>query len=226
MKTNWKLVVALLVIAGGATGLTLNKRARGHMLGVWQQLAQASAHAEEPEPDKSWTREPPRRPRGTVRSRLTDSEIKAIGLETVPVLEQTEPTVLPLFGTTDYVPATVTIVRTQFDSRVEKVLVDLGATVKKGDPLLELFSTDLAAAKSDYEVACSQCGTRQEGLRLQDPAGQGEHARQEGVDRGRERRGSEPAQDEAGQGQAPGLRLDREGDRRRPERGRRSRRPG
>ena len=28
--------------------------------------------------------------------------------------------------------------------------------VKKGDPLLELFSTDLAEAKSDYEVAVSQ----------------------------------------------------------------------
>ena len=63
---------------------------------------------------------------------------------------------LEAFGTTDYDPATVTVVRTQFDSRVDKVLVDLGTTVKQGDPLLELFSTDLAEAKSNYEAAISQ----------------------------------------------------------------------
>ena len=74
----------------------------------------------------------------------------------VAVKQQTEPTVLKLFGMTDYDPAKVTIVRTQFDSRVDKVLVHLGSPVKKDDPLLELFSTDLAEAKSNYEVACSQ----------------------------------------------------------------------
>jgi cobalt-zinc-cadmium efflux system membrane fusion protein len=61
-----------------------------------------------------------------------------------------------LSGTTDVDPATQTIVRSQFDSRVDKVLVDLGSTVRKGDPLLELFSTDLAEAKNDFEAASSQ----------------------------------------------------------------------
>ena len=75
----------------------------------------------------------------------------------VPVKKQTDPTVLKLVGATAYDPATdLTVVRTQFDSRVEKVLVDLGSTVKQGDPLLELFSTDLAEAKSNYEAAISQ----------------------------------------------------------------------
>ena len=73
-----------------------------------------------------------------------------------PVKQQTEPTILKLFGTTDYDPATVTVVRTQFDSRVDRVMVDLGSPVKAGDPLLELFSTDLAEAKSNYEAAVSQ----------------------------------------------------------------------
>ena len=50
----------------------------------------------------------------------------------------------------------MTVVRTQFDSRVEKVLADLGTPVKKGAPLLELFSTDLAESKSNYEAAISQ----------------------------------------------------------------------
>ena len=50
----------------------------------------------------------------------------------------------------------MTVVRTQFDSRVDKVLVDFGTIVKVDDPLLELFSTDLAEAKSNYEAAVSQ----------------------------------------------------------------------
>ena len=66
------------------------------------------------------------------------------------------PDTLKLVGSTDYDPATVTVVRTPFDGRVDKVLVDLGLTVKSGDPLLELFSVDLAEAKSNYEAATVQ----------------------------------------------------------------------
>ena len=87
---------------------------------------------------------------------LSDKEIRAIGLKTAVVKKQTEPTVLRLFGNTDYDPAYVTVVRTQFDSRVDKVLVDFGTIVKVDDPLLELFSTDLAEAKSNYEASVSQ----------------------------------------------------------------------
>jgi RNA polymerase sigma factor (sigma-70 family) len=79
------------------------------------------------------------------------------GPVSVPAKDDPQPKVLRLFATTDYIPSTVMIVRTLFDNcRVEEVLVDLGATVKRGDPLLKLFSTDLAAAKSEYEMACSQ----------------------------------------------------------------------
>jgi cobalt-zinc-cadmium efflux system membrane fusion protein len=63
------------------------------------------------------------------------------------------PTVLHLSASTEYDPSTVTIVRTPFHSRVEEVLVHLGAKVERDDPLLKLFSTDLAAAKSEYELA-------------------------------------------------------------------------
>jgi RNA polymerase sigma factor (sigma-70 family) len=48
------------------------------------------------------------------------------------------------------------IVSTPFDCRVEKVHVTVGQAVKQGDPLIELFSSDLAAAKSEYEAAASQ----------------------------------------------------------------------
>ena len=63
------------------------------------------------------------------------------------------PFTLHAFGLTDYDPATVTVVRTPLDSRVDEVLVDFGSSVKAGDPLLELFSQDLAEAKSNYEAA-------------------------------------------------------------------------
>jgi cobalt-zinc-cadmium efflux system membrane fusion protein len=76
--------------------------------------------------------------------------------KTTRVQEPREPAELSLYGVTDYDPMTVTVVRTPFGTRLDKVLVELGTTVKKGDDLLELFSTDLAAAKWDYEMARSR----------------------------------------------------------------------
>jgi cobalt-zinc-cadmium efflux system membrane fusion protein len=157
MKMRWKPLLAITLIAAGVTGIALNGWTRGHVEGVLKQLSQGS-HNGESRPDKSWLR-PLSTSSQTPWDRmlsLSAEQITAIGLKTVVVKPQTEPTVLKLFGTTDYDPAKVTVVRTQFDSRVDQVLVDLGSTVKTGDPLLELFSTDLAEAKSNYEVATSQ----------------------------------------------------------------------
>ncbi len=66
------------------------------------------------------------------------------------------PSTLELHGTIDLVPDMVVRVHTRFDCRVDKVLVDLGQTVKKGDPLVEVFSTELAEAKRDYLEASSE----------------------------------------------------------------------
>ena len=157
MKINWKLILAVVLIAAGATGVTLNEKTRAQVLKVWKEIEKATSHhSEEPPPDKSWLKESKPKQTWDRTVALTDDEIKAIGLETTAVLSQTEPTILSLFGTTDYDPATVTTVRVMFDSRVDKVLVDLGSVIKEKQPLLELFSADLAAAKSDYELAQSQ----------------------------------------------------------------------
>jgi cobalt-zinc-cadmium efflux system membrane fusion protein len=157
MKNNWKLLIGIVLIAAGATGVALNGWARGHVVEFFKQLSHGN-HDEGGRPDKSWIR--PISASGEApwdRTLTIDAEqARAIGLKTVVVKQQTEYTALKLFGTTDYDPATVTVVRTQFDSRVERVLVDYGSIVKTGDPLLELFSTDLAEAKSNYEVAISQ----------------------------------------------------------------------
>ncbi len=84
--------------------------------------------------------------------RAADEPAKAVRQKVAPA----DPAILTLFGVTDYDPATVTTVRLPFDGRVDKVLVDLGATVHKGDPLLEIYCPTLAAAKNDYEVAAAQ----------------------------------------------------------------------
>ena len=154
MKFNWKTLVAVIFIAAGAIGLALNGWTRGHVVGVLKQLSQAASSGEESVSDKSWISKP-RVPWDRTLT-LEDYQIESIGLKTVAVKQQTEPTILKLFGLTDYDPAKVTVIRTQFDSRVDSVLVDLGSTVKKGTPLLDLFSTDLAEAKSNYEAAISQ----------------------------------------------------------------------
>ncbi len=157
MKFNWKLPLAIILIAGGAIGVSLNRWARAHVLELLQHLHGGAAH-DEIHSDKSSRQSAEQSSKGPWNRILvlSDNEIRSIGLKTATVKQQTEPTVLKLFGTTDYDPAYVTVVRTQFDSRVDQVLVDFGSPVKKGDELLELFSTDLAEAKSNYEAAISQ----------------------------------------------------------------------
>jgi len=156
MKISWKLVFLLAVIAGVGTWLTLNSNSRGRVQALWRQISSSVVRAEEHRPDKSWVSESASRPKWDGLITITPVEIKGIGIQTVEVKKQALPTLLRLTGATDYDPATLTIVRCQFDSRVDKVLVDLGSVVKTGDPLLELFSTDLAVAKNDYETAISQ----------------------------------------------------------------------
>ena len=55
--------------------------------------------ASEAPPDKSWIESPPSsKAPGTASVTLDAEQIEAIGLKTVPVKTQTEPTVLRLFG--------------------------------------------------------------------------------------------------------------------------------
>ena len=79
-------------------------------------------------------------------------QAKAIGLHLVEVKSQTDPIKLELNGRTAYNPNSLARVRPRFDTLVEKVHVELGQHVKKGDPLVDLFSTELAKAKNDYQT--------------------------------------------------------------------------
>lgn len=83
---------------------------------------------------------------------LSDEARKALDLTTVKVLSQTEPIRLELLGTTANITETLTKVRPMFKGRVDKVHVAVGDAVKKGDPLIDLYSKDLAEAKSAYDI--------------------------------------------------------------------------
>jgi membrane fusion protein, heavy metal efflux system len=155
MKTGWKLVLLLVVIAGVGTWLAMDHRSWGRVENLFKQIS-GSAHAEESRPSKAWVSESAKRTQWDHLVSLTPEQIEGIGVRTVPVVEQTLPTLLRLNGATDYDPAKLTVVRAQFDSRVDNVLVDLGSVVQPGTPLLDLFSADLAVAKNDYETAVSQ----------------------------------------------------------------------
>ena len=61
---------------------------------------------------------------------------------------QEEPIRLELLGTTEYITDTLTKTRSMFKGRVDKAHVTVNQIVKKGDPLIDLYSKDLAEAKS------------------------------------------------------------------------------
>jgi cobalt-zinc-cadmium efflux system membrane fusion protein len=91
---------------------------------------------------------------GYVRVKKSDAE--TIGLFVPTVQMQVEPIKLPLMGRTDYDPNTLSKIRPRFDTLVEKVRAELGQKVKKDAPLVDLFSTELAAAKNDFQTAYVQ----------------------------------------------------------------------
>jgi cobalt-zinc-cadmium efflux system membrane fusion protein len=109
--------------------------------------------------DSTVVRKPKERtpyPRWNGLVKLDFEEATNLGLLVVTVRPQVEPIKLELPGRTAYDPNSLNKVRPRFDTLVEKVLVELGQKVHKGQPLLNLFSTDLAAAKSDFQTAYVQ----------------------------------------------------------------------
>jgi membrane fusion protein, heavy metal efflux system len=83
---------------------------------------------------------------------VNDEQIKALNLKVVPVRAQTDPIKLELTGRTAYNENSLTRIRPRFDTLVEGVLAEKGQRVKKGDPLVHLFSTELATAKNAFQT--------------------------------------------------------------------------
>lgn len=83
---------------------------------------------------------------------LSPGRQESLGLTVVAAVRQTDPAGLQLLGTTKYDEDVLSRVRMMFAGRVDKVYVRTGQSVKRGDPLVDLYSTVLADAKSDYEI--------------------------------------------------------------------------
>ncbi|WP_435018167.1 efflux RND transporter periplasmic adaptor subunit [Tundrisphaera sp. TA3] len=87
---------------------------------------------------------------GTIR--LTEKARAAMGIRSAAAKPQEHPLRLELLGTTEYISDTLTKVRPMFKGRVDKVHVTVGQSVKRGEPLVELYSTELAEAKRACEI--------------------------------------------------------------------------
>ncbi len=146
----WKLTIAVLAIAGVGGAIYLSGVTKSEVLGTLKSL-HASTTPQEPTATPRLSFHDAREAfDGTIT--IDKEQREAIGLRTAVVALQTQPIKLELTGRTAYDPDTLTKIRPRFDTMVEKVHASLGKKIKKGDPLVELFSTDLAQAKSDFQT--------------------------------------------------------------------------
>jgi hypothetical protein len=81
---------------------------------------------------------------------LTPSQRDKLGVKMAAVVSQSEPMRMEIQGKTDYNPDTIIKVRPRFDALVLTVHATVGKKVEKGDPLVELYSVQLAEAKLPY----------------------------------------------------------------------------
>lgn len=148
MKLNWKMPVLLLAVGGAAAFVAINEPARTRAVGFWgRALARVSA-AEVPQRPAQSAEPGPKLPRGVIV--LTTAQKAALGVDTAEVLAQTEPVKIPVNGVTSYNLDAQNKIRPKFSVVVEKVYVALGQAIKPGDPIVDIYSADLAKAKLDF----------------------------------------------------------------------------
>jgi cobalt-zinc-cadmium efflux system membrane fusion protein len=138
--------IYLLLTEGGSKSLAVEPTIHAAL-----RLFQGKKESPEPVPSSS-ARVVKERPAWDGLVSVSKDEQTTIGLRLVQVKAQTEPIKLELTGRTAYNENTLNKIRPRFDTLVEKVLVEKGRHVKKGDPLVDLFSTELAKAKNEYQT--------------------------------------------------------------------------
>jgi cobalt-zinc-cadmium efflux system membrane fusion protein len=154
---KWKLPITLLIIGGAAAFVTFNHRANTWARETVHKFTSTAVAAPTPreatngDGSSASTREPFS---GTIS--IDDKQLRTLGVELVESKSQTEPIHVEVIGKLDYDQDTLTLIRPRFAVLVSKVYVRLGRKVTKGEPLVEIFSIDLAKAKSDYEKANAQ----------------------------------------------------------------------
>jgi cobalt-zinc-cadmium efflux system membrane fusion protein len=152
---TWKMPLAVALVGGGVALATLNPKVNARAKEAWHKLSEAasgkSSASESREPPASEARKPWD---GLVA--VDDRQREAIGLEAVTVEAQVRPLELVVNGSTSYDPDTQTQIRPKSLGRVDRVHVNLGQHVRKGQPLIDLSSADLAETKTKYLESQSQ----------------------------------------------------------------------
>ncbi|HEX8203174.1 MAG TPA: efflux RND transporter periplasmic adaptor subunit [Isosphaeraceae bacterium] len=151
MRMPWKFPIATLAVGTAVVLVALTGRASARIRDTWNRLTASAAPDAAPAPAPP----APRAPWDGVIEVDADQRA-ALDLKVVPVAPQSEPIRLPVNGRTAYDEDTLTRIRPRFNSLIARVHVRLGQAVTKGDPLVDLFSPELAGAKSEYEKQSAQ----------------------------------------------------------------------
>ncbi len=138
----WKLVVWILFL--GVVGIVL-ALFRAEIFGTQHTLVPTTDQSSS-ETNTPWD--------GLVT--ITSEAQSAIGVTTQQVVSQTDPMLLPILGTTKHDETKLTKVLPLFKGRAERVYVSVGDHVDAGSPLVDLYSADLAQAKTNYEIEKTQ----------------------------------------------------------------------
>jgi cobalt-zinc-cadmium efflux system membrane fusion protein len=160
---RWKFPVFVLAVGGAVAFISLNGWAKSRAVATWTHLAQSVGKPPAAE-GKSDPSPSPTRAQWDGTIRLNPAQVTDLGVALAEVLPQTEPIRLEVNGRTDYDPNTQTQIRPKFTVVIEKVYFDLGQSVKPGDPVVDVYSAELAKAKGDYEKAQSKWETEKREL--------------------------------------------------------------
>ena len=148
---KWRIPITVVIIGGAAAFVVFNKRADSWAPDTISKLTTTALAA--PGPDARATEAESTAAKtpfdGTIS--VDDKQLRTLGVEIVDAKTQTDPIKIEVNGKLDYDQDTLTRIHPRFASLVSQVYVKLGRPVTKGEPLVEIFSIDLAKAKSDYE---------------------------------------------------------------------------
>jgi Cu(I)/Ag(I) efflux system membrane fusion protein/cobalt-zinc-cadmium efflux system membrane fusion protein len=91
---------------------------------------------------------------GRITVKISPERQQMIGVKTEILKIQTIHRLIKAVGRVDYAEPNVALINLKFDGWVEKLYVDsTGQLVKKGDPLLDIYSPELVSAQQEYLLA-------------------------------------------------------------------------
>jgi cobalt-zinc-cadmium efflux system membrane fusion protein len=144
------LVLCLMAVLGFGAGALATQGGAPVPLANREQ-AEAATRVEIKQTTPSPSKPEDRAAYAAIERRLTEMDRKLDDLTTlIQALPRESGKPLPLSPRID--AASFLKIRPRFDSLVEEVHVKVGQRVKVGDPLVDLYSTDLAKAKNDCQT--------------------------------------------------------------------------